>query len=649
MTSEVVWSWIEWGELGEDVRSEARLEQDKAWAHAVADGRAHVSDREAKIQQKSSFRSAIQQYYLVIEITRAHLSQKSCPLSRLSTECIRSIIDFALPGQGILVSSLPIRLSLQSPTMASDEPATSIVNTTVTNKVNNRGIPPVPRFKVCIRKRPLNLFEIQNGDYDSCFAFVPSRDNGHSRHVVVTHDGKQGRTSRRLTMNHKTYVFDRVWDEYTTNDQVCADEIEPLLSHVIGSRGTGNMGSRNCVSTCICFGQTGCGKTHTMKGILSYISERLPQIICGNVEGGPVSGSDKGKDDVILPQTDTCDVTFYEIHGKNCYDLLDNRKKIRLLSDENECVVAHNAKVISLSSDKPFTSKDVMASLEGALKLRSSEVTERNPISSRSHAICTVQFGSGGKLMLVDLAGSERNYETIKMTPSQHRESAAINSDLMALKDCFRYSFAQLKGSKTMTRGISRCINPLHNQVPARAPFRASLLTRALRDCFVFNHSDERQPIAKTLVIAAISPTANDLMHTINTCNHVVLMNPSLHSLTHEVCVEVPVTGNPLSHILVEKWSNEELNNWLAVADGGRFASLTLPPGLTGKDLMSLNSTSLSALFEGQLRTARIEGEGNAWVIGNNRGSSALGRDLFSALRKQNHNCQLLASSHIDV
>merc|ERR1739848_806045 len=40
--------------------------------------------------------------------------------------------------------------------------------------------------------------------------------------------------------------------------------------------------------------------------------------------------------------------------------------------------------------------------------------------------------------MLVDLAGSERNYETVQMTPAMHRESAQINSALMALKDCFR-------------------------------------------------------------------------------------------------------------------------------------------------------------------------------------------------------------------
>ena len=59
-------------------------------------------------------------------------------------------------------------------------------------------------------------------------------------------------------------------------------------------------------------------------------------------------------------------------------------------------------------------------------------------------------------LRLVDLAGSERNYETQRMSAVQHKESADINTSLMALKDCFR---AHAAGT--------------------RAPYRASRLTQA--------------------------------------------------------------------------------------------------------------------------------------------------------------------------
>lgn len=71
-------------------------------------------------------------------------------------------------------------------------------------------------------------------------------------------------------------------------------------------------------------------------------------------------------------------------------------------------------------------------------------MTERNPVSSRSHAVCTVDVecvdkpGCRATLRLVDLAGSERNYETSAFTAADHRESAEINFALMALKNCFR-------------------------------------------------------------------------------------------------------------------------------------------------------------------------------------------------------------------
>ncbi len=51
----------------------------------------------------------------------------------------------------------------------------------------------------------------------------------------------------------------------------------------------------------------------------------------------------------------------------------------------------------------------LMQLLDSALALRKSERTERNPISSRSHAICVIHFagkaGAPARLTLVDLAG----------------------------------------------------------------------------------------------------------------------------------------------------------------------------------------------------------------------------------------------------
>jgi hypothetical protein len=170
-------------------------------------------------------------------------------------------------------------------------------------------------------------------------------------------------------------------------------------------------------------------------------------------------------------------ITFYEVHGKKCYDLLSNRNLVHLRSDAHENMHVRGARTIELTPlSRPQELVDV---LHEALSLRSSKVTERNPISSRSHAVCTIELlgpapaqpvdrslgahlaaarsdststtaaasaasAVAGKITLVDLAGSERNYETTQMTAAQHKESADINFALMALKDCFRCYHAQL-------------------------------------------------------------------------------------------------------------------------------------------------------------------------------------------------------------
>jgi hypothetical protein len=192
------------------------------------------------------------------------------------------------------------------------------------------------------------------------------------------------------------------------------------------------------------------GKTYTLYGALEYISTRLV-----------------GK---------AIRITFYEVHGKKCYDLLADRGVVHLRSDAQENMHVRGARTIELSP--LLQPAQLIEVLKEALSLRSSKVTERNPISSRSHAVCTIellapvgtktatagtdrsltaylaaQAGAAsdpavmvvtGKITLVDLAGSERNYETTQMTAAQHKESADINFALMALKDCFRCYNAQL-------------------------------------------------------------------------------------------------------------------------------------------------------------------------------------------------------------
>ena len=102
------------------------------------------------------------------------------------------------------------------------------------------------------------------------------------------------------------------------------------------------------------------------------------------------------------------------------------------------------------------------STVERAMAQRNVRVTERNPISSRSHAWFKLSFSSsGGALCFVDLAGSERNYETTQMTAAMHHESANINKALMALKDCFRVFYEQVTQCPITKRPVPKT---LHNR-----------------------------------------------------------------------------------------------------------------------------------------------------------------------------------------
>lgn len=159
----------------------------------------------------------------------------------------------------------------------------------------------------------------------------------------------------------------------------------------------------------------------------------------------------------------------------------------------------------------------------------------------------------GGKLTIVDLAGSERNYETVQMTAAQHRESAEINFTLMCLKDCFRAYHAHINTSNN-----SSLTNNKVSKLP-RIPFRGSLLTRVLRECFSINHGH------KTTIMATISPSPIDIVHSINTLDHVSLMSPTLQQLSSSVTVEVPKhMGVALSDTPVFMWTADQVIAWLA-------------------------------------------------------------------------------------
>jgi hypothetical protein len=213
----------------------------------------------------------------------------------------------------------------------------------------------------------------------------------------------------------------------------------------------------------------------------------------------------------------------------------------------------------------------------------------------------------------------------MKMTPKMHRESADINKSLFALKDCFR---AYNTLSKGLTRSEYQIKVPLMSSVnikqkerqtvldikgkkimseKVRLNFRRHILTRCLRECF----SEEGHI---THVVACLSPTSTDIEHSINTLNHIMLMNTDFEKKKFVASVSLLMYDAVVkSKKSMFEWSPDDVMKWITTVDGGIYSHVVLPPGLDGRMLMSMGQQRLSQLFSSYEREARGVGEGVAW------------------------------------
>ncbi|CAK0807928.1 unnamed protein product, partial [Prorocentrum cordatum] len=420
-------------------------------------------------------------------------------------------------------------------------------------------------LRVCARKRPLLPFELEADGWDA--VEVCCRES-----AVLCHDGKIHRSGRSLSMVHRRFPLHRVWPASATTEDVYRDEVAELLAVALGG------GS----ATLLCMGQTGTGKTHTMCGVADCLVRDL-----------------RGRG--------VC-VEFIEIYGRRCLDLLADRAEVLLRTDQEDRVCVSGQRRVELPDGSGLAEV-----LRAALALRACERTERNEASSRSHAVCTLTLAGAGALRLVDLAGSERNFETTMMTAQQHRDSAEINSSLMALKDCFRAHAALQRGDRAVL------------------PFRRSRLTRVLRTCFV-------DVAHRTVVVGTVSPAAVDVIHTANTLKHLAMLSKPLADAASEVTVSVPLgTGAKAAPggARVAEWSHADVLAWLSEAENGRFAHVVVPPGLDGARLLAAGEAGLAELFEGAMRRGRGENEGEAWTVSAHRAGRRLGRAIFAAARRE--------------
>ncbi|XP_049869447.1 kinesin-like protein KIF19 isoform X2 [Pectinophora gossypiella] len=213
--------------------------------------------------------------------------------------------------------------------------------------------------------------------------------------------------SRRL--NDKHYVYDRVFGEDSTQEEVYDTVCAPLVGDTL----------RGFAGAVFAYGATGAGKTHTMTGLMSRALSHLFT---------DIAESDK-------PQSYEVKMSYIEIYNENIRDLLNPGAGPLELRDEG----GSGAPVVAgLSEVRATSAAHVAELLARGDRARTAEPTHANQHSSRGHALLSVTVSKEveggtqrGRLFLIDLAGSER-----AGLRARRLEGAHINRSLLALGNC---------------------------------------------------------------------------------------------------------------------------------------------------------------------------------------------------------------------
>lgn len=323
------------------------------------------------------------------------------------------------------------------------------------------------RISVCVRKRPINKKETSKKDID--VITMPNKD------YCLVHMPKLKVDLSKYLDNQK-FRFDFSFDESTSTDLCYKYSAQPLVRTIFEG---GN-------AMCFAYGQTGSGKTYTMGGDFSQknvdCSKGIYALTARDVFK-QIHGKFKNQLEVYC--------TFFEIYCGKVYDLLNNKKKLRVLEDHKNLV-----QIVDIREQPLNSVEDVLSLIQYGMNIRTSGATSANQHSSRSHAVFQIILRNKlkkehGKISLIDLAGSERGKDTNSADRITRMEGAEINKSLLALKECIR--------------ALGRR--------DAHVPFRGSTLTKVLRDSFIGDNS-------RVCMIAMISPGNSDVEHTLNTLRY---------------------------------------------------------------------------------------------------------------------------------
>ncbi|XP_034480425.1 osmotic avoidance abnormal protein 3 [Drosophila innubila] len=341
--------------------------------------------------------------------------------------------------------------------------------------------------KVIVRCRPMNQKEIAK----KCDNIVETGD------YVVSVLNPLARNAPR-----KLFRFDSVYDGISKTETIYNDMCYSLVESTLeGYNGT-----------IFAYGQTGCGKTHTMQGDGSFADAS------NNNKGIIQRCFDHIFETISIASSVRylALVSYLEIYNENIRDLLNISESIT--NHQLKDVPGVGVTVPSLTTQPVINAQECYSWLNLGNTNRITAATLMNEKSSRSHTIFTIsleqiQGGSGsgsgtpsdlnntasvpliggirrGKLNLVDLAGSERQSKTGTFG-ERLKEAAKINLSLSAL---------------------GNVISALVDGKTKHVPYRDSKLTRLLQDSLGGN--------TKTIMISCISPADINYDETLSTLRY---------------------------------------------------------------------------------------------------------------------------------
>ncbi|CAK58210.1 unnamed protein product (macronuclear) [Paramecium tetraurelia] len=330
---------------------------------------------------------------------------------------------------------------------------------------------------VAIRCRPLNQKEVQNEDLD----IVRVEDN-----LIIILDPIQmeyeAENKKMLEVYHRSkeqrYAFDKVFREESQDDifeQTCKQLIKPVMN--------------GYNATVFAYGPTGTGKTYTMLGN----QETMGISVLTIRDMFEFIKRDLDNEYIVM-------ISYVEIYNEAIRDLLIQQSQYLELRDDP----IKGVTIAGVTEYKAISVQQVMNLLLQGNRRRTTEATNANLTSSRSHAVFQINVtqrskvkntemeSMNGKLSLIDLAGSERGTVT-ENRGLRLREGAKINRSLLALANCIN-----ALGDKSK-KGFF-------------VPYRDSKLTRLLKDSLGGN--------CRTVMIANISPASSQFEETINTLKY---------------------------------------------------------------------------------------------------------------------------------